>query len=124
MDLWRNYSWIQTLKSESHFHRLRRKGGRAVTKVKVKVTQRIVEKLATWQCKAQAGKLDRYIWSTWARVSLLASLNAGLKRLDFREASVPFISAAKVFAVNQLLVYLFLEKIQAHNLIRKITIRD
>lgn len=72
---------------------------------------RTMGRLVTLQQRAQVGKLGRYIWKTEARISLLASLNARWKSSDFRKAFVPFISAAKVFAVNWQLAYLFLEKI-------------
>lgn len=51
-------------------------------------------------------------WEHRTGISFLASLTVRLKRLDFRMASVSFASAAKGSAVNQELVYLFLEKIQ------------
>lgn len=73
----------------------------AVRKVEVQMPRRTARRPATLEQRVLIRKLGRYVWNTWAGVSFLASLNVRLERLDFRKASVPFMSAAKVFAVTQ-----------------------
>lgn len=49
----------------------------------------------------------------------LGKFECQAEEIIFRKSSVPFNSAAKVFAVNEQLAYLFLEKkIQAYDLIK------
>lgn len=113
-----------------HFHGLRRKGLEEHMNSysyegasKHDMTWKRVGRPATLQWRAQAGKMGRHVGNTCSRIRPLAGLDVRLQSLDFRKASVPFKLAAKVFAFNQQLAYLFLKKFQAYDLIRERTIR-